>query len=88
MEGRRFAAVLILTLCMLAPGAVASRRKARPSVCNEPADKGPCKGSERKFFFDITSRQCKMFTYGGCEGNGNNFNRTYDCLKMCVYSAG
>nr|WEQ50370.1 conkunitzin M14 [Conus magus] len=80
MEGRRFAAVLILTICVLAPGAVASRR---PALCSLPTEMGPCLANKQRFYFHWASKECRQFTYGGCKGNGNNFNTTKDCYDAC-----
>ena len=27
--------------------------------------------------------RCKLFVYGGCKGNGNNFLSEIDCLQQC-----
>jgi hypothetical protein len=34
-------------------------------------DPGPCVGRFYKWFYDNRRKQCKEFTFGGCEGNGN-----------------
>nr|DAC80557.1 TPA_inf: conotoxin superfamily conkunitzin 7 [Conus magus] len=94
MEGRRFAAVLILTLCMLASGAVAARPKGRLSECNLRKDSGSCTRSEQstkseqRYYFSTYYNECRMFTYRGCGGNRNNFIHMYDCRRKCVYTAG
>ena len=28
-------------------------------------------------------RRCKLFVYGGCKGNGNNFLSEIQCLQRC-----
>nr|AMP44642.1 conotoxin [Conus betulinus] len=83
MEGRRFAAVLILAICLLAPGAAASRRHVLLNVCILPAITGPCKASMQRYYFDVTSYNCKTFIYGGCLGNGNNFHTYDECFDKC-----
>nr|P0CY85.1 RecName: Full=Kunitz-type conkunitzin-B1; Short=Conk-B1; Flags: Precursor [Conus bullatus] len=88
MEGRRFAAVLILPICMLAPGAVASKRWTRPSVCNLPAESGTGTQSLKRFYYNSDKMQCRTFIYKGNGGNDNNFPRTYDCQKKCLYRPG
>lgn len=37
----------------------------------------------RRFFYNATSGQCEMFTYGGCGGNDNNFRTVADCRATC-----
>nr|WEQ50372.1 conkunitzin M16 [Conus magus] len=83
MEGRRFAAVLILTICMLASGTGTLIPRGLPKVCTLPKKTGPCRGFYPKFYYDTKSKECKGFKYGGCKGNGNNFNTTEDCSNKC-----
>ncbi|KAG1682368.1 Papilin [Nymphon striatum] len=52
-------------------------------ICSLPKEKGPCYGHVTRYYFDSHSSQCKKFTYGGCEGNENNFNTIYDCQNEC-----
>ncbi|KIH52671.1 Kunitz/Bovine pancreatic trypsin inhibitor domain protein [Ancylostoma duodenale] len=35
------------------------------------------------FYFNKTSGECEQFIYGGCEGNGNNFEKKPECEKAC-----
>merc|ERR1719259_1078911 len=36
-----------------------------------------------EWFYDITTRSCKQFAYGGCLGNGNRFQTKEACEDMC-----
>ena len=31
----------------------------------------------------VLQRRCKLFVYGGCKGNGNNFVSEVQCLQKC-----
>ena len=53
------------------------------TVCNLPADAGPCRASIQRFFFDFQNSLCKNFTYGGCKGNDNRFVTKQDCESAC-----
>jgi len=55
-----------------------------PRDCKLPADTGPCKRSESRFFFNPLSQLCEQFTYGGCAGNSNNFLTVQDCQRACI----
>ena len=52
-------------------------------MCKLPKIIGDCKAAFPKYYFDSTSGQCKSFTYGGCGGNGNNFNTRGECEQQC-----
>ncbi|KAJ7379644.1 hypothetical protein OS493_014040 [Desmophyllum pertusum] len=58
--------------------------KQYKSVCLLPVKPGPCRGSFPRYYFDKVSGQCKKFTYGGCQGNGNNFLTLKECMKTCT----
>ena len=45
---------------------------------------GPCFGYFPKWFFNQTSNKCTEFIYGGCQGNGNNFESKEECKKKCL----
>ncbi|XP_069140172.1 uncharacterized protein [Argopecten irradians] len=53
-------------------------------VCDQPMDIGPCKALVPRFFYNSTSKMCEPFSYGGCEGNDNNFESTSACMEMCA----
>lgn len=54
------------------------------SYCAYKADKGPCRAMLKKFFFNIFTRQCEEFIYGGCEGNENQFESLQECKEKCI----
>ena len=60
-------------------------------VCTDPADvcglspeAGPCEAYFPRYFHNATSGQCEKFIYGGCQGNGNNFETLEACRDQCV----
>ncbi|VDL91742.1 unnamed protein product [Schistocephalus solidus] len=56
-------------------------------VCKLPQDVGPCKARIQRITYDDTIKACVPFTYGGCQGNGNNFETKEECEKKCVATA-
>ncbi|NXU02288.1 TFPI1 inhibitor, partial [Buphagus erythrorhynchus] len=54
------------------------------SFCAMKADDGPCKAIHIRYFFNIRSRRCEVFEYGGCHGNENNFLTLEECQQKCV----
>lgn len=52
-------------------------------VCSLPSVTGPCKAAIKKYFFNKATGSCEIFTYGGCGGNGNNFDTKEQCLAKC-----
>lgn len=53
-------------------------------VCSLPPIQGPCKAAFHRFYFDEVTGTCKPFIYGGCQGNGNNFDTLADCEGTCA----
>ena len=55
----------------------------RPDVCTLSSEIGPCRAAVSRYFFNEESGKCEMFMYGGCSGNGNNFENLKDCENAC-----
>jgi papilin len=51
--------------------------------CKDEMKVGPCRGSFKRFYFDSDSKTCKVFWWGGCQPNGNNFETIEDCEGTC-----
>jgi hypothetical protein len=51
--------------------------------CTLPPDKGNCSEVQYQYFFSPEHQRCFMFVYGGCEGNENNFDSLYSCMRKC-----
>ncbi|KAK4324176.1 hypothetical protein Pmani_005179 [Petrolisthes manimaculis] len=54
-----------------------------PSQCLLPKDAGPCQNFHPRFYYNSQTGQCEYFMYGGCLGNGNNFQTLEDCQAAC-----
>lgn len=59
-------------------------------VCELEPEKGLCKAYIPRWHYDSDTNSCKMFIYGGCLGNSNNFvtysGCAYRCMKPAPYS--
>ena len=53
-------------------------------TCNLPPETGPCKAAIPRYFFNPHTHECERFSYGGCQGNANNFKTLEDCEKSCA----
>ncbi|XP_031171433.1 kunitz-type protease inhibitor 1-like isoform X2 [Sander lucioperca] len=51
--------------------------------CVEPPVTGPCRASHTRWYYDPLNRKCHRFTYGGCEGSENNFDKEHKCRDAC-----
>ena len=65
-----------------AVAAVASA--GRSAECDLPVKVGMCRARLRRFYYDQGSATCKQFWFGGCDGNGNNFQNENECIAKCV----
>ncbi|XP_029351717.1 kunitz-type protease inhibitor 1-like isoform X2 [Echeneis naucrates] len=52
--------------------------------CTEPPRTGPCRASHTRWYYDPLNRKCYRFTFGGCDGNNNNFEEEQKCSKTCT----
>ena len=57
--------------------------KIHLGVCELPMKGGPCNAAIPRVYFDSSSGMCKDFSYGGCQGNGNNFITKKECEQTC-----
>ncbi|XP_066466994.1 protein AMBP [Tiliqua scincoides] len=66
-----------------ADGSLQSFGGNKEDYCLLPKDAGPCLGMLPRFFHNNVTKTCEEFFYGGCLGNGNNFNSERTCLQTC-----
>ncbi|XP_058060218.1 papilin [Anopheles bellator] len=52
-------------------------------VCHLPKISGPCTGHYNMWYYDAERNLCSQFTYGGCLGNANRFEKLEDCKAAC-----
>jgi hypothetical protein len=51
--------------------------------CSQPKATGPCMASLPRFYYNSATKKCESFIYGGCQGNGNNFETKAQCETTC-----
>ncbi|XP_049534828.1 papilin isoform X3 [Anopheles darlingi] len=56
---------------------------AGKDVCHLPKITGPCTGHYNMWYYDAERNLCSQFTYGGCLGNANRFEKLEDCKALC-----
>lgn len=54
------------------------------SRCTHRPSRGPCKGHLYRYYFNPRKGRCRLFIYGGCGGNSNNFRHRYQCMRTCM----
>ncbi|KAG9349457.1 hypothetical protein JZ751_027902, partial [Albula glossodonta] len=71
-------------LCEAPANGVQPELKIFHHSCALKMDEGPCKAMKDRFYFDVDTRRCERFDYGGCQGNANNFETLEECEEMCM----
>ncbi|KAM4725367.1 collagen, type XXVIII, alpha 1a isoform 2-T2 [Anableps anableps] len=54
--------------------------------CSQPLEPGPCRQYRIRWYYDPEANACAQFWYGGCQGNGNNFESEVNCRNTCIYT--
>ena len=52
-------------------------------ICTLPVESGDCRAYVPSWYYDVSTRTCHKFVYGGCEGNDNRFDTEEECLNRC-----
>ncbi|KAM9354518.1 kunitz-type protease inhibitor 1-like isoform 2-T2 [Pholidichthys leucotaenia] len=55
----------------------------KKAQCTEPPMTGPCRASFPRWYYDPLNQKCFSFTFGGCNGNQNNFEEEENCREEC-----
>ena len=58
--------------------------KLDTDFCTLPQRTGVCRAMFHRWFYNPKSGQCELFTYGGCDGNANNFQFKRQCEQACT----
>ncbi|XP_038615324.1 carboxypeptidase inhibitor SmCI-like isoform X2 [Tachyglossus aculeatus] len=66
------------------PGRVQGDSEISSSICKLPYSVGPCKTFITMYYFNAKANRCKLFIYGGCEGNENRFYTLDECQEICA----
>ncbi|KAK1172900.1 tissue factor pathway inhibitor 2-like [Acipenser oxyrinchus oxyrinchus] len=80
MEQSLFQSILGFVLLVQAFG---TQLKDNREICLLPQDDGPCNALLPRYYYNRYTLRCEEFSYGGCEGNANNFVKLEDCEKTC-----
>ncbi|KAH9509812.1 hypothetical protein Btru_045270 [Bulinus truncatus] len=72
-------------VCFIIIGIVlAETLQEKPFECFLPSETGRCRARQIKFYYDVHSKSCAKFIYGGCRGNPNRFDTLTECRKKCM----
>ncbi len=66
---------------------VAHEGECRANACELPPEAGDCQAAFRRWYYDAAAGECRVFVYGGCGGNANNFETAEACAAACVEPA-
>nr|XP_054928140.1 thrombin inhibitor hemalin-like [Dermacentor andersoni] len=68
--------------CMSGPNS-----ETRPARCYTPPESGNCRAYIPTWYFDPKFSKCRVFVYGGCGGNENQFRSEKECQSLCLPSS-
>lgn len=75
--------LLIGLIAVLSCSNVAGRRIGKRDYCQLSPERGRCRASFSKWYYDSASGECRNFTWGGCGGNSNKFATKSFCERVC-----
>ena len=52
-------------------------------ICTLQPVTGHCRTRFSRYFYNTTSGNCEVFSYGGCGGNQNQFETSAECAATC-----
>ena len=53
------------------------------NICEFYPESGICEAYIPSYFYNVTSKRCDKFIYGGCGGNANRFSSLDQCQATC-----
>ena len=53
------------------------------NICGLEPESGLCEAYFPSYFYNMTSKRCERFIYGGCGGNDNRFSTVEQCQATC-----
>jgi len=53
------------------------------NFCELGPETGLCEAYIPSYFYNMTSKKCEKFIYGGCGGNSNKFSTLAECQATC-----
>ncbi|KAH8241115.1 hypothetical protein KR026_012428 [Drosophila bipectinata] len=59
-----------------------------PEDCHQPKETGRCFALFYRFAYNVDTKACEEFVYGGCAGNKNNFESKEQCEEACLGRSG
>ncbi|KAI5621827.1 tissue factor pathway inhibitor 2 precursor [Silurus asotus] len=79
MEGRFLACILLLSFI----NGAFFYKPSPMDICLLQVEEGPCLEDVPRFYYNTLTQACEPFSYGGCDGNANNFKSNVACHKTC-----
>ncbi|XP_029565173.1 kunitz-type U19-barytoxin-Tl1a [Salmo trutta] len=61
---------------------------AAGAVCDLRLDHGSCFAMLLMYYYNAKEGTCRIFHYGGCQGNGNRFETREHCQQTCMAKGG
>ncbi|KAJ0183940.1 hypothetical protein K1T71_000363 [Dendrolimus kikuchii] len=68
------------------PSIITAKNISEKIFCRFQPDFGNCHDYHPMYYYDLTERTCKGFSYSGCGGNNNKFVNQQLCVAVCGHA--
>uniref|UniRef100_A0A023G8G2 BPTI/Kunitz inhibitor domain-containing protein n=1 Tax=Amblyomma triste TaxID=251400 RepID=A0A023G8G2_AMBTT len=77
-----FSLSLAMTMSLVLFFTIGAEKFKHPD-CGKAPERGRCRASIERWFYNMTSERCETFSWGGCDEKPNNYETCVTCMQNC-----